>query len=64
MRATFCGENAGKRTRRAWWWNGGSDVIGGAPPIGRNSPVGLIGLTTTAIDEKWVVSYAMALTSS
>ena len=47
-------------------WNGGSLVIGGAPPIGAGiarSP-GRPTVTTTARLVKFSVSYAMALTVS
>ena len=49
------GANAGSSSRRAKAWNGGSEVIGGAPPIGA-SACGLISATTTPRLEKWSVS--------
>ena len=47
-------------------WNGGSEVIGGATPIGagRSLSSGRISLTTTERDVKWSVSYAIADTSA
>src|SRR5207302_372505 len=60
------GENAGRSSRRALAWNGGSDVIGGATPIGagRSSSPGRNSLTTTDRDVKCSVSYATSATSS
>ena len=37
------GANAGSRIRRACWWNGGSEVIGGAMPIGAGKLIGQYG---------------------
>ena len=42
------GANAGRMMRRAIWWNGGSDVMGGATPIGRGQRL-LAG--TTVVDD-------------
>src|SRR3954453_20175409 len=58
------GENAGRRMRRDSWWNGGSDVIGGAKPRGRVDPSGLNGLTITNSELKCSVSWAIAVTSA
>ena len=49
------GAKAGSSSRRAKAWNGGSEVIGGAPPIGA-SACGLTSATTTPRLEKWSVS--------
>ena len=53
--STALGEKAGNSRRRASWWNGGSEEIGGATPCG----AGIIGrpsVTTTLWDVKWSVS--------
>jgi hypothetical protein len=52
------GENAGSSNRRACWWNGGSDVMGGAMPIGAGgaSSPGRRSLTMTLRDVKCSVS--------
>ena len=49
------GANAGRSRRRAKAWKGGSDVIGGAPPMGAGSS-GLSSDTTTPWLEKCSVS--------
>jgi hypothetical protein len=35
------GAKAGNRILRACWWNGGSEVMGGAPPMGAGGASGL-----------------------
>ena len=59
-----CGANAGSSRRRASWWKGGSDEIGGATPIGVRGAIGRPSFTMTLRDVKCSVSYAMAATSS
>ena len=49
------GANAGSNSRRAKAWNGGSDVMGGAPPTGAGSS-GRSSDTTTPWLEKCSVS--------
>ena len=49
------GANAGSSRRRAKAWNGGSDVMGGAPPMGAGSS-GFSSDTTTPWLEKCSVS--------
>jgi hypothetical protein len=49
------GENGGSRSRRAIWWKGGSDVMGGAGPIGAGMS-GRVLLTITPRLVKWSVS--------
>ena len=49
------GANGGSSSRRAKAWNGGSLVIGGAPPIGGSASIVDV-LTTTARLVKWSVS--------
>jgi len=60
------GPNAGNSRRRASWWNGGSEVMGGAIPIGagRSSSFGRSSLITTERDVKCSVSYATPATVS
>ena len=50
------GEKTGSSIRRASWWNGGSDEIGGAMPAGASSIGGRNSLTTTLRDVKRSVS--------
>ena len=57
------GEKAGRSRRRACSWNEGSEVMGGAKPTGAGVK-GLKSDTMTLWDVKWVVSWAMAATSS
>src|SRR5215472_1987180 len=56
--------NAGSSSLRASWWNGGSEEIGGAPPIGAISRGGRKLLMMIAREENRSVSYAIAATSS
>ena len=49
------GANGGSRRRRARAWNGGSLLIGGAPPIGASASIVDV-LTTTDRLVKWSVS--------
>ena len=49
------GANGGSRSRRARRWNGGSLVIGGAPPIGASASIVDV-LTTTERLVKFSVS--------
>ncbi len=49
------GANAGSSNRRAKAWKGGSEVIGGAPPIGAGAS-GFTSETTTPWLEKCSVS--------
>ena len=56
--------NAGSSSLRAGWWNGGSDEIGGVPPMGAASRGGRKLLITIAREENRSVSYAIAETSS
>ena len=58
-----CGANAGSSSRRAPWWNGGSDEIGGAIPRGAMSG-GRNSVTMMLREVKFSVSYAIAATSS
>ena len=51
-----CGEKIGSSIRRASWWYGGSDEIGGAMPAGASSIGGRNSLTTTLRDVKRSVS--------
>ena len=51
-----CGANGGSSSRRASWWNGGSDEIGGETPTGATSWAGRVLLITTERDEKRSVS--------
>src|SRR5437660_9230367 len=56
------GENAGRSSRRAIAWNGGSDVIGGATPIGagRSSSPGRKDRKSTRLNSSHVaISYAV-----
>src|SRR5580692_1643603 len=55
---------AGSRSLRASWWNGGSEEIGGVPPTGARSSGGRKLLITIAREEKRSVSYAIEATSS
>jgi hypothetical protein len=48
--------NAGSNSFRASWWNGGSDEIGGTPPIGAISRGGRKLPMTIDRDEKRSVS--------
>ena len=59
------GANAGSSSRRAKAWNGGSDVIGGATPMGAGAS-GFASDTTHdhRLGVKCSVSYAIAATSS
>ncbi len=50
------GANAGSSRRRAPWWNGGSDVMGGAIPAGAISMGGRNGDMTTLRDVNRSVS--------
>ncbi len=54
-----CGAKAGSSRRRAPWWNGGSDEIGGATPRGAGA-IGRPSFTMTFREVKCSVSYAMA----
>src|SRR5215469_3066701 len=56
--------NAGSNSLRASWWNGGSEEIGGTPPIGAISRGGRKLPMTIDREEKCSVSYATAATSS
>src|SRR3954469_14144951 len=56
--------NAGRRSLRASWWNGGSEEIGGVPPTGAMSRGGRKLLMMMAREENESVSYATAATSS
>src|SRR5580692_12877436 len=56
--------NAGSSSLRACWWNGGSEEIGGEPPIGAMSRGGRKLLMMIDREEKRSVSYAIAATSS
>jgi hypothetical protein len=56
--------NAGSSNARASWWNGGSEVIGGEPPIGASSGGGRKLPMMIDRDEKCSVSWATAATSS
>ncbi len=47
---------AGSSSLRASWWNGGSDEIGGEPPIGAISRGGRKLLMMIDREEKWSVS--------
>ncbi len=49
------GANAGRSSRRAPWWNGGSDEIGGAMPTRRRAS-GRMWVTTTLREVKCSVS--------
>ena len=49
------GEKAGSNRRRAPWWKGGSDEMGGAMPMGARSG-GRYSVTTTLRDVKCSVS--------
>ena len=57
--AIFFGEKGGSRRRRASWWKGGSDVMGGAYPMGAR-PRGLNTLTMTPSELKEVYDEACA----
>jgi len=48
--------NAGSSSLRASWWNGGSDEIGGEPPIGASSRGGRKLLRMIDREEKRSVS--------
>ncbi len=48
--------NAGSRSLRASWWNGGSEEIGGVPPTGARSSGGRKLLMTIDREEKRSVS--------
>ena len=51
-----CGEKIGRSIRRAPWWYGGSDEIGGAMPAGASIAGGRNSLTTTLRDVNRSVS--------
>ena len=55
---------AGSSSLRASWWNGGSEVIGGEPPIGASSRGGRKLPMMIDRDEKCSVSWAIAAISS
>ncbi len=57
------GVNSGSSSRRAPWWKGGSDEIGGAIPTGAMSP-GRDPVTMIEREEKCSVSYATSETNS
>src|SRR5438270_12757035 len=62
--ATLVLGTAGSSSLRASWWNGGSEEIGGAVPIGSISFGGRKLLMMIDRDVKFSVSYAIAATSS
>ncbi len=53
--AMALGEKAGSSSRRASWWNGGSDEMGGAMPMGAGAS-GRPSFTMTLRDVKCSVS--------